>query len=81
MFVVKYDLQSMVKLIKCIEQHPLLYDTNHSDYSIRSEQDRAWKMVAKEVDESGKSRLGYLSLATPFLFCSLVGTAGDKMYY
>lgn len=52
MYVVKYDLQSMVKLIKCIEQHPLLYDTNHHDYSIRSEQDRAWKIIAKEVEES-----------------------------
>lgn len=55
MFVVKYDIHSMVKLIKCIENHPVLYDTNHHEYAVRSEQDRAWKIIAKEVEESGKS--------------------------
>lgn len=42
----------MVKLIKCIEKHPVLYATNHHEYAVRSEQDRAWKVVAKEVEES-----------------------------
>lgn len=54
MFIVKYDTQSMVKLIQCIERHPVLYDINHAEFSVRSEQDKAWKTISDEVEESGK---------------------------
>lgn len=47
------DIEFNIKFCELVENHPELYDYNQSSYSNRSVQDKAWELIAQELNESG----------------------------
>lgn len=45
------------KFIRLVKQRPVLYDTKHEEYKDSKARDRAWKEIASETNEDGKSTL------------------------
>ena len=43
-----------IKLVEAVEKHPCLFNYSLPEYSNKIAQEKAWEVVAKEVDTSGK---------------------------
>lgn len=59
------QLQIAIKLCEAVKKHPCIYDPDSEGYQIRGTVAKAWKTVAKNVSDSGKS--DYLNYSTVHL--------------
>lgn len=50
-----------IKLVEAVEKHPCLFNYRLPEYSNKIAQEKAWEVVAKEVDTSGKY-IAYITL-------------------
>lgn len=50
----KDDAVFNIKFVQAVEKHPCLYNNTLAEYSRKDISDNAWKVVAEEVDETGK---------------------------